>query len=131
MPFIGSVWTAPMIKRNINSWGVFFFLKQVLRLKKSRLLTVIYDSHFYVPLGFLSLLAIPGLVAIYLLRTRSRRYPVSSLMLWVNQQQARKAACALIGCKHPCYSFWNYSPLYYWPSQWQPQSFGQREAQYR
>ena len=45
---------------------------------------------FTLPLGFLSLLAIPGLVAIYLLRTQSRRYPVSSLMLWVNQQQARQ-----------------------------------------
>lgn len=45
---------------------------------------------FTLPLGFLSLLAIPGLVAIYLLRTRSRPYPVSSLMLWVNQQQARQ-----------------------------------------
>ena len=45
---------------------------------------------FTLPLGFLSLLAIPGLVAIYLLRTRSRRYPVSSLMLWANQQQARQ-----------------------------------------
>ena len=45
---------------------------------------------FTLPLGFLSLLAIPGLVAIYLLRTRSRRYPVSSLMLWMNQQQARQ-----------------------------------------
>ncbi|MCE2393830.1 VWA domain-containing protein [Candidatus Poribacteria bacterium] len=45
---------------------------------------------FTLPLGFLALLAIPGLVAIYLLRTRSRRYPVSSLMLWVNQQQARQ-----------------------------------------
>ena len=45
---------------------------------------------FTLPLGFLSLLAIPGLVAIYLLRTRSRRYPVSSLMLWTNQQQARQ-----------------------------------------
>ena len=45
---------------------------------------------FTLPLGFLALLAIPGLVAIYLLRTRSRRYPVSSLMLWVNQQQARE-----------------------------------------
>ena len=45
---------------------------------------------FTLPLGFLSLLAIPGLVAIYLLRTRSRRYPVSSLMLWVDQQQARQ-----------------------------------------
>ena len=45
---------------------------------------------FTLPFGFLSLLVIPGLVAIYLLRTRSRRYPVSSLMLWVNQQQARQ-----------------------------------------
>ena len=45
---------------------------------------------FTLPLGFLSLLAIPGLIAIYLLRTRSRRYPVSSLMLWVNQRQARE-----------------------------------------
>ena len=45
---------------------------------------------FTLPLGFLSLLVIPGLVAIYLLRTRSRRYPVSSLMLWANQQQARQ-----------------------------------------
>ena len=45
---------------------------------------------FTLPLGFLSFLAILGLVAIYLLRTRSRRYPVSSLMLWVNQQQARQ-----------------------------------------
>ena len=45
---------------------------------------------FTLPIGFLSLLAITGLVAIYLLRTRSRRYPVSSLMLWVNQQQARQ-----------------------------------------
>ncbi len=45
---------------------------------------------FTLPLGFLALLAIPGLVAIYLLRTRSRHYPVSSLMLWVNQRQARQ-----------------------------------------
>ena len=45
---------------------------------------------FTLPLGFLSLLAIPALLAIYLLRTRSRRYPVSSLMLWMNQQQARQ-----------------------------------------
>ncbi len=45
---------------------------------------------FTLPLGFLSLLAIPGLVAIYLLRTRSRRHPVSSLMLWADQRQARE-----------------------------------------
>lgn len=45
---------------------------------------------FTLPLGFLALLAVPVLVGIYLLRTRSRRYPVSSLMLWVNQKQARQ-----------------------------------------
>ena len=45
---------------------------------------------FTLPLGFLSLLAIPGLIAIYWLRTRSRRYPVASLMLWMNQRQARE-----------------------------------------
>ena len=45
---------------------------------------------FTLPLGFLALLAVPVLVGIYLLRTRSRRYPVSSLMLWVNQKQARE-----------------------------------------
>ena len=45
---------------------------------------------FTIPLGFLALLAVPILVGIYLLRTRSRRYPVSSLMLWVNQKQARQ-----------------------------------------
>ncbi|MDE0300358.1 MAG: BatA domain-containing protein [Candidatus Poribacteria bacterium] len=45
---------------------------------------------FTLPIGFLALLALPVLVGIYLLRTRSRRYPVSSLMLWVNQKQARQ-----------------------------------------
>ena len=45
---------------------------------------------FTLPLGFLALLAVPVLVGIYLLRTRSRRYPVSSLLLWVNQKQARQ-----------------------------------------
>lgn len=45
---------------------------------------------FTLPLAFLSLLAIPALVAIYLLRTRSRRYAVSSLMLWMNQRQPRE-----------------------------------------
>ncbi len=45
---------------------------------------------FTLPIGFLALLAVPILVGIYLLRTRSRRYPVSSLMLWVNQKQARQ-----------------------------------------
>ena len=45
---------------------------------------------FTLPLGFLALLVVPILVGIYRLRTRSRRYPVSSLMLWVNQKQARE-----------------------------------------
>jgi hypothetical protein len=45
---------------------------------------------FTLPHGFLALLAVPILVGIYLLRTRSRRYPVSNLMLWVNQKQARQ-----------------------------------------
>ena len=60
---------------------------------------------FTLPLGFLSLLAIPGLVAIYLLRTRSRRYPVSSLMLWVNQQQARQGGMRVERLKTPLLFF--------------------------
>lgn len=57
------------------------------------------------PLGFLSLLAIPGLVGIYLLRTRSRRYPVSSLMLWVNQRQARAGGLRLERMQTPLLFF--------------------------
>ena len=60
---------------------------------------------FTLPLGFLSLLVIPGLVAIYLLRTRSRRYPVSSLMLWVNQQQARQGGLRLERLQTPLLFF--------------------------
>lgn len=60
---------------------------------------------FTLPLGFLSLLAILGLVAIYLLRTRSRRYPVSSLMLWVNQQQARQGGLRLERLQTPLLFF--------------------------
>ena len=60
---------------------------------------------FTLPLGFLSLLAILGLVAIYLLRTRSRRYPVSSLMLWVNQQQARQGGLRIERLQTPLLFF--------------------------
>ena len=60
---------------------------------------------FTLPLGFLALLAIPGLVAIYLLRTRSRRYPVSSLMLWVNQQQARQGGLRVERLRTPLLFF--------------------------
>src|SRR5215469_4389881 len=44
---------------------------------------------FTTPLAFWSLLALPVLVGIYWLRTRHRRYPVSSLMLWLDPQESR------------------------------------------
>ena len=37
----------------------------------------------------LGLIALPGVAAIYMLRTRSRRHVVSSLMLWADQRRAR------------------------------------------
>ncbi|MCL2119163.1 MAG: BatA domain-containing protein [Planctomycetaceae bacterium] len=42
------------------------------------------------PLSLIALAAIPVLVGIYLFRTRSRRYVVSSLFLWIDQQQSRQ-----------------------------------------
>lgn len=45
---------------------------------------------FVLPLAFLGMLAVPAAAAIYLLRNRSRRLPVSSLMLWADQQRARE-----------------------------------------
>jgi hypothetical protein len=42
------------------------------------------------PLAFLGLLGIPALVAIYWLRNRYRRYPVSSLLLWLDPREARE-----------------------------------------
>lgn len=44
---------------------------------------------FLYPLAFIGLAAVPGLVAIYLLRNRFRRHTVSSLMLWVDAREAR------------------------------------------
>src|SRR5947209_5612462 len=41
------------------------------------------------PLALLGLLALPALTAIYLLRNRYRRQPVSSLMLWLDPREAR------------------------------------------
>lgn len=43
-----------------------------------------------VPLALLGLAALPALGAIYLLRNRYRRQSVSSLMLWVDQREARE-----------------------------------------
>ena len=45
---------------------------------------------FLYPLAFLGLLGVPVLLAIYLLRNRYRRVPVSSLMLWVDVRQSRE-----------------------------------------
>ncbi len=45
---------------------------------------------FTFPWTFLALSAIPALLAIYWLRRRFRRRPVSSLMLWMDQRQARE-----------------------------------------
>ncbi len=45
---------------------------------------------FALPAAFFALAAIPGLAAIYWLRTRSRRVTVSSLALWVDQRRARQ-----------------------------------------
>src|SRR4051812_23982325 len=39
---------------------------------------------FTTPLAFVGLLALPALAAVYLLHNRSRPYPVSSLLLWVD-----------------------------------------------
>ncbi|MBL7132800.1 MAG: VWA domain-containing protein [Phycisphaerae bacterium] len=45
---------------------------------------------FALPLAFLGMLGVPAVAAIYLLRSRSRRFPVSSLMLWMDQQRPRE-----------------------------------------
>lgn len=45
---------------------------------------------FLYPLALLGLLGLPVLLAIYLLRNRYRRVPVSSLMLWVDVRQSRE-----------------------------------------
>ena len=42
------------------------------------------------PISLIALAAIPVLVGIYLFRTRSRRYVVSSLFLWIDQKQSRQ-----------------------------------------
>jgi hypothetical protein len=45
---------------------------------------------FLYPLALFGLLGVPVLLAIYLLRNRYRRVPVSSLMLWVDVRQSRE-----------------------------------------
>ena len=43
---------------------------------------------FTTPLAFWGFLALPVLIGIYWLRTRHRRYPVSSLMFWIDSQES-------------------------------------------
>lgn len=45
---------------------------------------------FMFPWAFLGLLALPALAGVYFFRKRSRRYPVSSLMLWAQQKRSRE-----------------------------------------
>ncbi len=47
------------------------------------------------PLALIGLAALPALVAIYLLRNRFRRQPVSSLMLWLQVREARQGGTRL------------------------------------
>jgi hypothetical protein len=42
---------------------------------------------FAFPLAFIGLLAVPALIAIYLLRSRARERKVSSLFLWPHERQ--------------------------------------------
>ncbi len=42
---------------------------------------------FTFPLAFIGLLAVPALVAIYWLRSRSKEHTVSSLLLWIDEKQ--------------------------------------------
>jgi hypothetical protein len=45
---------------------------------------------FLYPLAFVGLVSLPTLAAIYWLRSRARRQPVSSLLLWLDEREARE-----------------------------------------
>lgn len=47
------------------------------------------------PLAFLALASVPALVAVYWLRTRFRRHPVSSLVLWLDHPEVREGGIRL------------------------------------
>ena len=52
---------------------------------------------FLTPWALAGLVALPALAVIYYLRSRFRRQPVSSLMLWQRQREAR----CVIGVDYP------------------------------
>jgi len=57
------------------------------------------------PLAFWGLLALPVLVGIYWLRTRHRRYPVSSLMLWLDPHESRQGGTRIDRLRTPLLFF--------------------------
>jgi hypothetical protein len=57
------------------------------------------------PLALWGLLALPLLVAIYWLRQRHRRYPVSSLMLWLESRESRQGGTRIDRLRTPLLFF--------------------------
>ncbi len=60
---------------------------------------------FTTPLALWGLLALPVLVGIYWLRTRHRRYPVSSLMLWLDPQESPQGGTRIDRLRTPLLFF--------------------------
>jgi hypothetical protein len=60
---------------------------------------------FTYPLAFWGFLALPVLVAIYWLRTRHRRQPVSSLMLWLDPNESPQSGTRLDRLRTPLLFF--------------------------
>ena len=60
---------------------------------------------FTTPLAFWGLLALPILVGIYWLRTRHRRYPVSSLMLWLDPRESPQGGTRIDRLRTPLLFF--------------------------
>jgi hypothetical protein len=57
------------------------------------------------PLAFIGLAALPAVLAIYLLRRRFRRYPVSSLMLWLDPRPASQGGTKIERLQTPVLLF--------------------------
>jgi aerotolerance regulator-like protein len=60
---------------------------------------------FTTPLAFWGFFALPILVGIYWLRTRHRRYPVSSLMLWIDPQESPQGGTRIDRLRTPLLFF--------------------------
>jgi len=56
---------------------------------------------FYSPLLLTALIAVPALVAIYLLRNKFRTHIVSTLMLWIDQKKARQGGLQISRIQTP------------------------------